>query len=122
MYSFIIKANNNRFFTKRIQYMKKLTILIFLLLPVVGFNQNFIIKNIHSFGAKGDGKTNDHDAFVKAANYFNNRGGNGKLIIPKGTYIVGKQEYYAGKNGKPAYLGVDLLHFKNVNNLSVEGK
>ena len=49
--------------------------------------------DIKDFGAKGDGQTNDHDAFVAAAAAINKQGG-GKLIISPGTYIVGKQFVY----------------------------
>lgn len=48
------------------------------------------IVNVRSLGAKGDGKTNDTDAFAAAAYVINSSGG-GTLLIPPGTYIVGKQ-------------------------------
>jgi hypothetical protein len=83
--------------------------------------QTYAIKDIKSFGAKGDGKTNDHDAFEKAALFFNQRGGNGRLLISKGIYMVGKQSFTQGKNNKPAYEGEDLLHFSNLKNLTIEG-
>jgi hypothetical protein len=82
--------------------------------------QSFITRDIKSFGAKGDGKTNDHAAFEKAAAFFNKRGGKGKLVLSKGTYLVGKQVFTAGKEGKPAYLGYDVLRFINVHNLKIE--
>ncbi len=87
----------------------------------VAFAQTYVVKDIKSFGAKGDGKTNDHDAFEKAANFFNDRGGDGKLIIPKGTYIVGKQTFTGGQRGKPAYTGENVLHFTKLKNFIVEG-
>ncbi|WP_162944457.1 right-handed parallel beta-helix repeat-containing protein [Flavisolibacter nicotianae] len=83
--------------------------------------QNFSIRTITSFGAKGDGKTNDQAAFELAAQFFNNRKGQGKLVIPKGVYIVGKQEFTRGKNGKPAFEGHDVLHLTNVKNFAIEG-
>jgi hypothetical protein len=82
----------------------------------------FVTKSITFFGAKGDGKTNDHDAFEKAAAFFNERGGNGKLIIPRGTYLVGKQTASEGKPGQAAFNGFDVLHFANVKNLTISGE
>lgn len=78
-----------------------------------------ITKSVKDFGAKGDGKTNDQLAFEKAAVFFNARGGNGKLIIPKGIYIVGKQEPYA-VNKSRAFAGSDVLNFIKCNNLVLE--
>ncbi|QKG58644.1 right-handed parallel beta-helix repeat-containing protein [Hymenobacter sp. BRD128] len=71
------------------------------------------------FGAVGDGRTNDHAAFRKAADFFNQRAqtpagaGRAVLTIPKGTYLVGQPEA-AGQR-------TDLLHFVNCRNLSIEG-
>src|SRR4051794_2565905 len=90
------------------------------IIPVC-FAQKNMVRDIKSFGAKGDGKTNDHDAFEKAAAYFNARGGNGKLVISKGTYIVGRQTFTGGKPGKPAYDGENLLHFIKIKNFVVTG-
>lgn len=51
-----------------------------------------VIKDLkRDFGAMGDGIHNDHSAFLKAAAYFQQREGKGKLIIPYGTYLVGNQ-------------------------------
>ncbi|QNF33819.1 right-handed parallel beta-helix repeat-containing protein [Adhaeribacter swui] len=82
----------------------------------------FVIKDIKYFGAKGDGKSNDQIAFEKAAAYFNKRGGNGKLIISKGTYLIGKQTFTKGHEGKPAYEGADVLKFKNIENFTLSGQ
>ncbi|UEG49771.1 hypothetical protein LK994_14110 [Ferruginibacter lapsinanis] len=79
----------------------------------------YIEKNIvKDFGAKGDGITNDHAAFELAADYFNKRGGCGKLIIPFGLYKVGRQVVDTPRRFMN---GADLLFFKNVTNLTVEG-
>jgi polygalacturonase len=48
--------------------------------------------SVKDFGAVGDGVTNDTTAFQLASNYINAQDG-GKLIIPPGTYIVGKQDF-----------------------------
>jgi hypothetical protein len=94
---------------------------IFFLLFFAAQSQTYIVKSIKSFGAMGNGKTNDQAAFKKATDFFNNRGGNGKLILPKGIYLVGKQSFTGGKLNKPAYQGEDVLHFTNIKNFSIEG-
>ncbi|GAA4747482.1 right-handed parallel beta-helix repeat-containing protein [Flavisolibacter ginsenosidimutans] len=101
--------------------MKAIHLVFFFLSTLPVFSQSYAVRDIKSFGAKGDGRTNDHDAFIKAADFFNKRGGNGKLIISKGLYKVGKQLFHQNTKDKPVYEGVDLLHFKNVANLTVEG-
>lgn len=64
------------------------------------------------FGAKGDGVTNDTDAFNAVAEYINAMSG-GTVFIPRGLYIVGKQEF-AGETGLGyAYLGADIMFFEN---------
>ncbi len=78
--------------------------LLFALYPAK--SQSYITRDIKSFGAKGNGKTNDNAAFEKAAEFFNKRGGNGKLIISKGKYIVGKQSFTGGQLNQAAYTGV----------------
>jgi Right handed beta helix region len=80
-----------------------------------------VVRDIRSFGAVGDGKTNDQGAFQKAADFFNKRAGHGKLTISKGTYIVGLQTFTGGKPNQPAYTGGDVMHFTNVSNFSIEG-
>ena len=78
----------------------------------------YVVKSIKDFGAKGNGVSNDHNAFLAAASFFNARGGNGKLIIPNGTYIVGKQ---VGKsNGRVK--GYDLFSLTNCSNFKIEGQ
>ncbi len=95
---------------------RKLLILVALLITFYGYSQSTFVKDIKSFGAKGDGKTNDHAAFVAAADFFNRRGGNGKLIISKGIYIVGKQS-----KGEFTWQGQDVLHFTSIQNMVIEG-
>jgi hypothetical protein len=84
--------------------------------------QNMIAKNIQYFGAKGDGKTNDTEAFLKAGAFFNERGGNGTLVIPRGVYIVGKQIFSNGDTKKYAYTGVDILELKDIENMTIQGE
>ncbi len=94
-----------------------------------------VVKDIKSdFGAFGDGVHNDHEAFKEASKYFNERGGNGTLIIPPGTYLVGKQLGYGtlvpiiyqpfaeGQVTSPFYkLGVPVLVISGCKNLFIEG-
>ncbi len=96
--------------------------LFFLFLFFSAYTQSYRKRDIKSFGARGDGKTDDHAAFERAAEFFNKRKGQGKLIISKGTYIVGRQEFTKGQNSKPAYYGYNVLRFENVQNFSIEGK
>ncbi|MBB1285631.1 right-handed parallel beta-helix repeat-containing protein [Flavisolibacter sp. BT320] len=101
--------------------MKLYLLLILSFFTYSGFSQAFVTRDIKSFGAKGDGKTNDHEAFQKAAAFFNARSGNGKLQIPKGIYIIGKQEYNTKDSSKPVYEGSNTLGFNKVSNFTVEG-
>jgi hypothetical protein len=101
--------------------MKLILSAIFYLFLLAGQAQTYIVKNIKSFGAKGDGKTSDQAAFKMASEFFNKRGGNGKLIIPKGIYLVGNQVFTGGQLNKPAYLGEDVLHFTNIKNFTIKG-
>ncbi len=102
--------------------MKYILVAILSLLLFTAESQAYITRDIKSFGAKGDGTTNDQDAFVSAATYFNRRGGNGKLIIPKGTYIIGRQIFTGGQKNKPAYRGEDVMRLTNINNFRIEGE
>ena len=81
-----------------------------------------VTRSIKSFGAKGDGTTNDTGAFLQAANFFTARGGNGTLTIPAGIYIVGQQIASKGDLTKHAYAAVDILGFKNISNLVIQGQ
>ncbi len=101
--------------------IKTILLLFLIFFSSVTLAQSFITRDIKSFGAKGNGKSNDQAAFKKAEAYFNARGGYGKLIISTGTYIVGNQKFTGGQYRKPAYDGEDILHFNNIKNLSIEG-
>jgi hypothetical protein len=101
--------------------MKTVLVLLQLVLPFYLFAQSYVVKDIKSFGAKGDGRTDDHAAFERAALFFNQRGGKGKLVLSKGTYIVGKQTYTRGESGRHAFEGSDVLHLEGVNDLVIEG-
>ena len=102
--------------------MKSAFLLSFIFSAAFVFGQTTVVRDIRSFGAKGDGKTNDHEAFQKAAEFFNKRGGNGKLIISKGIYIIGKQEYNPNTTNKAVYQGLDALSFQDIKNLTIQGQ
>ncbi len=105
-----------------------LTILVFVFSTIV-HAQPLLCNLKKDFGAKGDGKTDDHEAFRRAARFINNRKGNVKLVIPNGTYLVGK------KLDRPLHLGrkfwydenfdvpdsIDLFRIKNSSNITIEG-
>lgn len=76
--------------------------------------------NVKTEGARGDGKTNDHEVFMKISNQVNTRGGNCKIVIPAGTYIVGKQEFF-GSETKGSYKGEDCFFFQKVKNVEITG-
>lgn len=59
---------------------------------------NSLWVSVKEYGAKGDGVTNDTDAFLAASAAINAASG-GTLFIPPGLYIVGKQNL-AGATGK----------------------
>ena len=102
-------------------YFFKLALVMSLLVSDRLPAQTLVTKNIRDFGAQADGTTNDTEAFLKAAAFFNQRGGNGKLVIPRGVYIVGKQLFSNGDITKNAYAGVHILDFKNIAHMVIEG-
>ncbi len=56
--------------------------------------------NVKDFGAKGDGVSNDQDAFRNALTTLNARGG-GKLFVPQGTYLFENPQ-----NNKPGVISI----------------
>ena len=69
--------------------------------------------SVMDFGAKGDGVTNDTDAFAAASAYITAQGG-GTLEIPGGrTYIVGKQDFAGVAGLGYAYRPHKMLEFTN---------
>jgi hypothetical protein len=75
--------------------------------------------NIRELGAVGDGVTNDTAAFQQAAKAIKEAGG-GKLIIPAGTYIVGKQIHVEGEY--PYYQEAKIFAVQGINGLIIEGE
>jgi len=92
-------------------------------LPFTGSAQSYITKSIKDFGAKGNGRTDDQEAFVKASAFFNKRKGNGKLIIPKGIYLVGRQQFMGNEpNSRITYVGDYAIDLRSCSNMIIEGK
>lgn len=95
------------------------------------------IKSIKDFGAIGDGITDDTWAFYKAGNYLSNLNNTNyicKLVIPEGTYRVGKQIKWGtsiidpfgvvlsnASGTKFAYKYIDVFTIINGKNLIIEG-
>ncbi|MBT2701397.1 hypothetical protein J7E79_29515 [Bacillus sp. ISL-40] len=73
--------------------MKKVTLLILLSLTLLSFYivtkqvNNPSGSSVKKYGAKGDGLTDDTNAFQKAINTVAKNGG-GDVNIPAGTYIL----------------------------------
>ena len=87
--------------------------------PVQCETNDFVTKNIKTdFGAIGDGITNDQPAFEKAAKFFNQRVGCGKLIIPYGLYKVGRQVVDTPRTFMKGY---DVLALNGASNLTIRG-
>lgn len=74
--------------------------------------------SIKQFGAKGDGKTNDQEAFEKASDYINMQKQNVTLIIPYGLYIIGKQTH----SGEWLLSGSNGLNIEKCKNITVKGE
>lgn len=64
--------------------------------------------NVKAFGARGDGRTNDTDAFTAASQKINDQGG-GILWIPPGTYIVGKQTLVGARGQGVSYRPAHII-------------
>ena len=71
---------------------------------------------VTDFGAKADNKTDNYNAFIKAAFVISKAGG-GILIIPKGNYYIAA--YKTG--GGPQKNNVTDILFKNCKGLTIEG-
>lgn len=74
--------------------------------PVITFPDAAGAANVRSYGAKGDGVTDDTEALQKAFN--SNNDDHGRLIwFPAGTYLVSKP-LICMRDGKPSY-GLQLI-------------
>ncbi len=102
--------------------------LILIFIGIIKFNSvaahpaiKIITISIKSFGAKGNGKTNDLGAFQKASNFINNRKGNVKLIIPKGTYVINTNTSKSN-NSKDLFQRTTALYIVDGNNIEIVGE
>lgn len=91
---------------------------LILLFSSLGFSQAKLDLKADC-GAVGDGKSDDTDAFQKAAKLLEEAGGC-HLTIPAGTYIVGRQSHVEGKN--PYYQSDPIFVVAGVKSLVIEGK
>ncbi len=106
---------------KSINNIKRIFFLAFIILSLLFFtkiNAAPIQINIKKFGAKGDGKTNDHQAFINAANYINQIGQNVTLIIPYGTYLIGQQI----PDNTWLLKGIDAISLNNCSDINIIGQ
>jgi hypothetical protein len=106
-------------------------IMLLLALPGLGGGQETsrpAVKTVHvtgptldlkKLGAHGDGVHNDSAAFRAAADIIQKAGG-GRLIVPRGIYIVGEQIHEDGKF--PHYKAQPIFSVKNVDGLTIEGR
>jgi hypothetical protein len=73
------------------------------------------------FGARGDGVTNDSDAFDRLSLEIARRGG-GTIALRRTTYLVGRQVRDIRPNTGYAYAPAPLLHFKGLASaLTIQG-
>lgn len=70
------------------------------------------VFSVKDFGAKGDGVTNDTDAFAAASAAITAADG-GTLTIPPGTYIVGRQTPATAYDQGAAYFAHDIIKIEN---------
>lgn len=69
--------------------MKKNSLILFFLLSFIFVNaQNKLVHNVYTFGAKGDGITNDQAAIQKAIDACKNSGGT--VLLEKGIFLTGQ--------------------------------
>lgn len=99
--------------------MKKAFFLISILTTLVWQLPAQTIVNVKQYGAKGNGKTDDTYAILKAVDRVNQLGRNVTLYFPKGVYIVKPQKINDGAG--PAFLPIDILNFKDCAQLTIKG-
>ncbi|MBO9682926.1 MAG: right-handed parallel beta-helix repeat-containing protein, partial [Flavisolibacter sp.] len=101
-------------------WFNSITITLFLLFSFTSLAQiNLDLKK--DFRAKGDGKTDDTQAFLNAARKINELKTSVVLRIPKGNYIVHPQKPSSPESETP-FLPVDVLYLKDCRNVSIVGE
>lgn len=105
-------------FSKPFNY-KLLFLFIISFFPLTLFSQTFLnVKK--DFGAKGDGRTDDTNAFLAAASKINALQKNVQLFIPKGNYLVKPQKL--GTQQNPGYDPVSVLSLYNCSRIVIKGE
>ena len=78
--------------------------------------KNRVYNLVTDFGAIADNKTDNYNAFLKAAATLS-KAGSGTLIIPRGNYYIAAYKIHGGANKN----NITDIIFKNCNGLIVEG-
>jgi hypothetical protein len=86
--------------------------------PIAGEARAQSVLTPEMFGAKGDGRTNDSDAFSALARRVNENGG-GTILLRKTVYIVGQQVRPRTATKDWALEPTPLLHLANCRNTVV---
>jgi hypothetical protein len=72
------------------------------------------------FGARGDGRTNDTEAFAAMSEHVNARGG-GTIVLRPVTYVIGAQHPVTG-NANRSFKPSDIIHLSNCKSpISIRG-
>ncbi len=80
-------------------------------IPYTPTNTDPTVVNVKDFGAKGDGVTNDSDAFFAASKKIESMGG-GTLNVAPGTYVVLHQTFVPGTG----YFHVPVIRINTMKN------
>lgn len=91
------------------------------IVPAGGLAAAGAVITPEAFGARGDGRTNDTDAFAALSAHVNAVGG-GTIALRPVTYLVGKQFRSRGRTSEFAFIPSDILHFVGCSaNLVIRG-
>lgn len=93
-------------------YTKGISLLALLLSSVLGIAAPIVVNLKTTFGAVGNGVVNDQPAFDKAEAFLKTHPNQVKLLIPAGTYVVGRQDGLQSDNP---------LQISKCTNLTIEG-
>uniref|UniRef100_UPI00333F419E right-handed parallel beta-helix repeat-containing protein n=1 Tax=Pseudopedobacter sp. TaxID=1936787 RepID=UPI00333F419E len=101
----------------------RLIILTYLFLgSCVSAQTQMVSKDLKKdFGAKGDGISNDSQAWAEAVNFFSGKK-NGKLIVPQGVYRIGEQTIDTNITNKIRFANLKYpANLRNVSDLEIVG-